>query len=140
MLSAPAAIPAMIEVSLPAGFTPAEVTLLACGSSTTRSEINSDNPARSARPITGASPANDTRCSSSKTGAARDQPCDSLTESAFRNQVDLDLNNPDSPDPEGTFSINAPNDQLPIHGLRLRAHRASSAPWPWCWLRASMHS
>jgi hypothetical protein len=29
------------------------------------------------------------------------------------------LDNPDSPCTEGTFLVTAPNDQLPIHGLRL---------------------
>jgi hypothetical protein len=73
MHSAPAAIPAMIEVSLPAGFTPAETTRVAAGLIATLLAINPDRPARSARPITGTSPTNDTRFSSSKTGTARDQ-------------------------------------------------------------------
>ena len=71
MQSAPAAIPAMIEVIFPAGFTPADVTLDVLNA--TRSPISSDRPARSANPITGASPANDTSDSSSKIGVARDQ-------------------------------------------------------------------
>jgi hypothetical protein len=74
----------MIDVNLPAGFTPADLTRAARGSIWTRSAINSDSPARSARPITATRPAHDTRFSSSKTGVARGQPCDSLTESAFR--------------------------------------------------------
>ena len=60
----------MTEVSLPAGFTAAEATLLVLIA--TFAEISSDNPARSAKPITGNSPANDTRLSSSKTGVPRD--------------------------------------------------------------------
>jgi hypothetical protein len=83
MLSAPAAIPAMIDVSLPAGFTPAETTRVARGSIATLLAISSDRPARSASPITGTSPAHDTRFSSSKTGTARDQTRDTRTESAF---------------------------------------------------------
>jgi hypothetical protein len=55
MLSAQAAIPAMIEVSLPAGFAPADFTLVA--PIATRSSINSDRPACSANAITGANPA-----------------------------------------------------------------------------------
>ena len=47
MLSAPAAIPAMIEVSFPAGFTPAETTRVE--PSSTRSAISSDSPACSAK-------------------------------------------------------------------------------------------
>jgi hypothetical protein len=100
----------MIEVSLPAGFTAADLTLLCLIA--TLAEISSDRPACSASAITGTRPAHDTKCSSSKIGVARDQPCDSLTDSAFRNRVDQDFDTPDSPDPEGTFSINAPNDQL----------------------------
>jgi len=52
MLSAPAAIPAITEVSFPAGFTPADLTFAV--RNTTRSEISSDNPARSANASTGA--------------------------------------------------------------------------------------
>ncbi len=72
MQSAPAAIPAMIEVSLPAGLAvadrsrdPRNLTLL---------EISSDSPARSANAITGTSPACDTRLASSNRASARDQP------------------------------------------------------------------
>jgi hypothetical protein len=72
MLSAAAAVPATIEVILPGGFTAAEATLLALIA--TFAEISSDSPARSARPITGANPANDTRFSSSNNGVARDHP------------------------------------------------------------------
>jgi hypothetical protein len=81
MLSASAAIPAMIEVSFPAGFTPADLTLDPVNR--TRSAINSDSPARSANPISGTRPAHDTRFSSSKTGVARDQTSGSFTFSAF---------------------------------------------------------
>ena len=45
MLSAPAAIPAMIEVSLPAGFTPAEATRV--DPSLTRSAFSFSKAARS---------------------------------------------------------------------------------------------
>ena len=72
MLSAPAAIPAMTDVSLAAGFTPAETTLVVVIA--TMPEISSDRPARSARPITGTNPTHDTKLGSSKIGVARDQP------------------------------------------------------------------
>ena len=62
----------MIEVSFPAGFTPAEATLRRAEPDPLRDQLRS--PACSAKPITGTRPAHDTRCSSSKTGAARDQP------------------------------------------------------------------
>jgi hypothetical protein len=60
MLSAPAAMPAMIEVSFPAEFTPADLTLEVLNR--TRSAISADNPDRSARAITGTRPAHDTKC------------------------------------------------------------------------------
>ena len=54
MQSAPAAIPAMIEVSFPAGFAPAEATLEDLN--TTLSAISSARPVCSANPITGTKP------------------------------------------------------------------------------------
>jgi hypothetical protein len=121
MLSAPAAIPAMIEVSLPSGFTPADFTLVVVIA--TRSVISSDRPACSASAITGTKPANDTRFSSSNSTVVRDQPCGSFTVSAFLVSVNEELDTPDSPDPEGTFSINAPNDDL--SGPRIEAKGSS---------------
>jgi hypothetical protein len=103
MLSAPAAIPAMIEVSFPAGLTPADLT--AVERSTTFSPISSESPACSARPITGASPAHDTRRSSSNTGVARDHASGSFTSSAFSARTNQELDTPDSPDREGTLTI-----------------------------------
>ncbi len=70
MLSAPAAIPAMIDVTLPAGFTAADFTLVV--EIATRSAISSDRPACSASAITATRPAHDTRFSSSNKGVARD--------------------------------------------------------------------
>jgi hypothetical protein len=70
MLSGPAAIPATIDVSLPTGFTPADLTLVS--RIATLSEISSDRPARSANTITGTRPAYDTRFASSNNGVARD--------------------------------------------------------------------
>jgi hypothetical protein len=81
MLSAPAAIPAMIDVNLPAGFSAADLTLVVLIA--TLPEISSDRPARSASAITGTKPANDTRFSSSNNGVARDHSCGSFTISAF---------------------------------------------------------
>ena len=81
MLSAPAAIPAMIELSFPAGFTPAEATRVS--PSATRSAISCDSPACSANAITGTKPASDTRSSSSNSGVALDHGCDRFTSSAF---------------------------------------------------------
>src|SRR6266508_4720038 len=120
MLSAPAAIPAMIEVTLPAGFTPADLTLVAW--TATLLEISSDRPACSASAITGTNPAYDTRLSSSNKGCARDQPSGNFTVSAFLDRVNQDVDTPDSLDPEGTFSINAPTAQPT--GPRIEAKRS----------------
>ena len=65
MLSAPAAIPAMIEVSFGVGFAAADVTR--SSANLTCSSISAESPACSASSITGTRPAHDTRFSSSKT-------------------------------------------------------------------------
>jgi hypothetical protein len=101
MLSAPAVIPATIEVIFPAGFTPADLTLVALNR--TRSASSSDRPVCSARTNTGASPATDTRLASSNTAVARDHESGSFTPSAFRCVTDQGFDNPDLPEPEGTF-------------------------------------
>ena len=62
----------MIDVILPAGFTPADFTLVFLIA--TFAETKPDNPARSASAIIDASPAKDTRPSSSNFGVALDQP------------------------------------------------------------------
>jgi hypothetical protein len=56
--------------------------------------MSSDRPARSASAITDTNPANDTRCSPSNSGVARDQPCDSFTVGAFSDQLNQDVNTP----------------------------------------------
>jgi hypothetical protein len=122
MLSAPAAIPATIEVILPAGLDAADLTLVA--PIATRSSINSDNPARSASAITGTRPANDTKFTSSNSGTARHEPCGNFTTGAFSDRVNQDFDTPDSLDPEGTFAINAPDNDLPVHGSRLSFYQA----------------
>jgi len=58
MLSAPAAIPAMIADSFLAEFAPAAATRHVFHR--TRCPISSDRPVRSAKPITGTKPAHDT--------------------------------------------------------------------------------
>lgn len=72
MMSAPAAIPAITEVSFPPGLTPPDLTFAV--RNTTRSEISSDNPARWANASTGAKPAYDTKLASSNTAVARTRP------------------------------------------------------------------
>jgi hypothetical protein len=49
---------------------------------------------------------------------------------AFLDCVNQDLDNPDSLDPEGTFSINAPNNDLPNHGSRLSSSPVSTPATP----------
>src|SRR5680860_494070 len=115
MQSALAAIPAMIEVTFPDGFTPAEATRVEA--TFTRSAINCESPACSASAITGTRPASDTKCSSSNSGVALDHACDSFTASAFWFQIDQDLNTPDSSVPEGTSTSASP------HGHRSAADR-----------------
>jgi hypothetical protein len=103
MLSAPAAIPAMIEVNFPTGFTPADATLL--DASDTRPAISSDRLVCSASAIAGTRPAQDTTFGSSKTDAPPDHPCCSFTLSAFWIQINQDFSTPDSSVPEGTFHV-----------------------------------
>ena len=114
MLSAPAAIPAMIEVSFPAGFTPAEATFDTLN--LTRCPISSDSPARSARAITGTRPAHDTKCSSSNTGVARDHTSGNFTLSAFWTRCNQELHTPDSPNQKAHQRPDPPSYQLPIRG------------------------
>jgi hypothetical protein len=71
MKSPLAAIPAMIELSLPAGFTPADSILVVLNA--TFAAINSDSPACSANAIHGTNPAHDTKRSSSNIGIASNQ-------------------------------------------------------------------
>ena len=65
MLSAPAAIPAMIAVSFPVGFAAPDFTR--SQTNRTCSSSSRDNPACSANSSTGTRPAWDTRLSSSNT-------------------------------------------------------------------------
>ena len=84
MLSAPAAMPATIEVIFPAGFTPVEGIggSVICTASATRS----CSPVPSASRITGTRPAHDTRFSSSNRIPACRHDCDNLTPSASLTQ------------------------------------------------------
>lgn len=68
----------MIEVSFPAGFTPADATRVEA--TFTRSAISRESPACSANAITGTRPAHDTTCSSSNSGVALDHTLGSSTD------------------------------------------------------------
>jgi len=83
MLSAPQAIAAMIEVSLPAGLTAPDFTRV--DGSSTCSPINSESPVCSANSSTGTNPAADTRFRSSNTADPTVNVYDDCTENAFPN-------------------------------------------------------
>src|SRR3954454_21684531 len=108
MLSAPETIPAMIEVTLPAGFVPAEATRGATEARVTFWATSSESPACSANAITGTRPASDTRLSSSNKAVALDHACDSFTSSALSVRSDQDVDTPDSSAPQGTLTFGAP--------------------------------
>jgi hypothetical protein len=50
----------------------------------------------------------------------------SYTESAFRDQGDQDLDTPDSPYTEGTFTVTAPTDQLPGPRIEAKSSQAGN--------------
>src|SRR4051794_8800614 len=108
MLSAPETIPAMIEVTSPAGFVPAEATRGATEARVTFWATSFESPACSANAITGTRPASDTRLSSSNKGVALDHACDSFTSSALSVRSDQDVDTPDSSAPQGTLTFGAP--------------------------------
>ena len=119
MQSAPAAIPAMIEVSFPAGFAPAEAT---------RQVLNTDPlarsapPGRSARPIPSPGPGPrttpDARHRRPGPPATSHQVVSLPVPSA--DWLDQDLDTPDSPSTEGTSTSTTRRDLgSPIHGSRL---------------------
>ena len=83
MLSAPQAIAATIEVSLPAGFTAPEATRV--DGRSTCSAINRERPVCSANSSTGTNPADDTRFCSSNTADSGVNVYDDCTENAFPN-------------------------------------------------------
>ena len=113
MLSAPAAIPAMIEVTFPAGFTPAEATrrLTRAGPA---SASSSDSPACSASAITGTRPAHDTRWASSNSGVA-------LTTSEV---VSLPVPSRCGRDPE----VDTPDSSVPRRHFYLCSPHANTSP------------
>jgi len=81
MLSAPHAIAAMIEVSLPAGLTAPDFTRV--DGSSTCSSISRERPVCSANSSTGTKPAADTRFCSSNTANPAANVYDECIESAF---------------------------------------------------------
>jgi len=92
MVSAPHMIPAMIEVSLPAGLTAPDFTRV--DGRSTCSSINRERPVCSASSSTGTNPAGDTRFCLSNTADAAVNVSDECTENAFPNAGQQDFNNP----------------------------------------------
>ena len=125
MLSAPQAIAAMIEVSLPAGFTAPDPTRVD-GRSTCLS-INSESPVCSANSSTGTRPAADTRFCSSNTADPPVNVCDDCTENAFRYWV-IETSTILIVPVQKAFSLfTRRSPHQPIHGFRLSAAWAVAA-------------
>jgi hypothetical protein len=127
MLSAPAVIPAMIELNFSAGYNPADATRGGSDVNVTRSATSSDSPACSASAITGTRPAHDTRFSSSNNGGRRPR-VRSVHFHRLLVPSDQDLDTPDSPTSQG-ISTSAPAASAPITaaGPRIQAKGASAA-------------
>ena len=121
MLSAPQAIAAMIEVSLPAGFTAPDFTRV--DGSSTCSPINSESPVCSANSSTGTNPAADTRFRSSNTADPTVNVYDDCTENAFPSSGQNDVTTRIFPAQKAFSLFTRRSDNRPIHGFRLRRWR-----------------
>ena len=110
--------PAMIEVSLPAGFTAPDLTRV--DGRSTCSPINSERPVCSASSSTGTNPAADTRFRSSNTAESTVNVCDDCIESAFPNSGQNDLSNSIVPVQKAFSLFTRRSNHRPIHGFRLR--------------------
>jgi hypothetical protein len=106
MLSAPQAMPPMIEVSFPAGLTAPDFTRVEGRS--TCSSINSERPVCSASSNTGTNPAADTKFCSSNTAEPAVNVYDECTENAFRSRDDFDFDNRYCPSWGGIFAVHTP--------------------------------
>src|SRR5262245_6960342 len=102
MLSAPQAIAAMIEVSLPAGFTAPEATRV--DGRSTCSSSNCESPACSASSSTGTNPAADTKFRSSNTADPRVNVYDECIENAFLSSGRTRFQHSYCPSSEGIFA------------------------------------
>ena len=103
MLSAPHVIPAMIEVSLPAGFTAPDFTRV--DGRSTYSPISRERPVCSASSSTGTNPADDTRFRSSNTADPAVNVYDECTENAFPNSGQDRHRHSYCPSSEGIFAV-----------------------------------
>ena len=119
MLSAPQAIAAMIEVSLPAGLTAPDFTRV--DGSSTCSPINSESPVCSANSSTGTNPAADTRFRSSNTADPTVNVYDDCTENAFPNSGPHDVSTRIVPAQKAFSLFTRRSDNRPIHGFGLRS-------------------
>src|SRR4030081_107036 len=107
MLSAPAAMPALMEVGFGVGL--AAPDRIRGGPGTPRApRAGSTPPVCAASSITGTSPAHDTRFSSSNSAAPCHQLWDDLTESVLPIRINQVLNKPDYCRSKCTFLISSP--------------------------------
>ena len=111
MLSAPAHIPAISVVSFGVGF--ADPDLILGSMMRTFSERSCPSPVCSANRITGTSPANDTRLSSSNTADSAANLCETCTGSAFPNRTDCCLRTPIIPVQRALSSFRHPVNPSP---------------------------
>ncbi len=142
MLSAPAAIPAMIAVSFAVEFAAPALTRShpkrTCSSSTSLS------PACSARSINGTRPAAEIRFASSNTAASAVQAWDPCTESVSLNCADQVVANPIIPGQKALSLSVRPPSPTPVHGSRLSrpslagGRSSSGRSWQWAsWRNAT---
>src|SRR6476646_1710875 len=106
MLSAPQAIAATIEVSLPAGLIAPDFTRV--DGSTTYSPISRERPDCSASSSTGTNPDADTKFCSSNTADPAVNVYDECIESAFSDRGQIRPKHSYYPRPEGIFAIHTP--------------------------------
>ena len=104
--SAPQAIPATIEVSLPTGLTAPDFTRV--DGRSTCSPIDSESPVCSANSSTGTKPAADTRFGSSNTAESTVNVYDECTENAFLSSGQDRLQHSYCPSSEGIFAAYTP--------------------------------
>src|SRR6185312_15184223 len=126
MLSAPQAIAATIEVSLPAGLTAPDFTRV--DGSTTCSPISRERPDCSASSSTGTNPDADTKFRSSNTADPAVNVYDECIESAFSDRGQIRPKHSYYPRPEGIFAIHTPI-KSPAHPrIQAKAPRADYQP------------
>jgi len=112
-LAAPAAIPATRQPAFSPGFTPHGAATLTCP------RTRASSPARSARPMTGTSPASDTRSGSSNNACVFNGSCDNRICQVPSRLCRWKHRNSHRPRSEGTFISPRPNTTHSVGGSRL---------------------